>query len=76
MVDDFQDGNLCGLCVGLVPLDGDDVLFDSPLLGQLDVDVVVLPQAVDHGPTTTDDLGVVLGLHADLDLERLGLKRV
>ena len=74
MVDDFQDGSLSGFCVSLVPLDGDDVLFHGALLGQLDVDVMVFPQAVHHGSATTNDLGVVLGVHAHLDLERLSLK--
>ena len=74
LVDDFQDGSLGRFCVCLVPLDGDDVLFHGALLGQLDVDVMVLPQTVHHGSATTNDLGVVLGIHAHLDLERLSLK--
>jgi len=70
-VDNLEDG-LFGLQgVFLVAHDGDAAVVLVILLGQLDVDVVVLPQLGDDSAPSANDFGVVLGLHLDLHLETL-----
>ena len=39
------------------------------LLGELDVDVVLSSDGGDHGSLTADDLGVILWIHSDGQLE-------
>ena len=61
------------MSVLLVSGDRDDALVGRVLPGQLDVDVKVLAELRDDGALAADDLGMVLWLDLDLELEALGL---
>ena len=51
-----------------LPCDGDDVFVRISLLGQLHVDLEVLPELLDDGSTPANDLGMVFGVDLQLDL--------